>query len=129
MGMYIQGQWYHLFARPHVYRGKRLTDRLGAVLLQELVLSSIFSIHDPKTDARLKCAGGEKALEEIGALFHTHPAAIAFTLCPLTADDLTRAADEGFILPPKSTWIVPKIPYGLLIHQHQNDLNAGLIRH
>lgn len=58
MGMYIKGQWYHLFARPHVYQGKRITERLGAVLLQELVLSPIFSIHDPKTDARLKCAGG-----------------------------------------------------------------------
>lgn len=70
-------------------------------------------------DVRLKCAGEEKALEEIGALFHAHPAAIAFTLCPLTVDELTRVADEGYILPPKSTWIVPKIPYGLLIHQHR----------
>jgi uncharacterized protein (DUF1015 family) len=89
-----------------------------AIILQEWILAPFFGIGDPKTDSRLKCAGGEKALEEIGAFIHAHPRAIAFTLCPLTVNELISAADAGQILPPKSTWIVPKVPYGLLIHQH-----------
>lgn len=115
MGMYLDGEWYHLFLKP----GSAGTDQLDAAHLQELVLSPVFGIRDPRTDGRLKCAGGEKALEEMGAIFQAHPAAIAFTLCPLTTSQLVKAADAGQILPPKATWIVPKIPYGLLIYRHQ----------
>lgn len=112
MGMYFDGEWHHLLV-------KEMNTAFGAELLQEQVLSKIFGINDPKTDSRLKCAGGEKALEEIGAICQAHPAAIAFTLSPLTVAQLVAAADAGQILPPKSTWIVPKVPYGLLIHQHE----------
>ncbi|MDR3695397.1 DUF1015 family protein [Mucilaginibacter sp.] len=108
-GMCINGEWYHLKARDH-------SAYADAAILQERVLAPFFGISDPKTDSRLKCAGGEKALEEIGAIFQAHPGAIAFTLCPLSVAELVRAADAGRVLPPKSTWIVPKIPYGLLIH-------------
>jgi len=111
MGMYLHGQWYHLLA-------KDMNTPFGAEFLQHTILSGIFDITDPKTDSRLKCAGGEKALEEIGAICQAHPGAIAFTLSPLTVAQLVAAADAGQILPPKSTWIIPKVPYGLLIHQH-----------
>jgi uncharacterized protein (DUF1015 family) len=110
-GICLEGHWYHM-------RTKTRSGCPDATTLQEQVLAPFFGINDPKTDSRLKCAGGEKALEEIGAIFQAHPGAIAFTLCPLTVRDLICAADAGHILPPKSTWIVPKVPYGLLIHQH-----------
>lgn len=118
MGLCLEGDWYHLLAKAHIYEDKTEADRMDAAILQEQVLSKIFGIEDPKTDSRLKCAGGEKALEEIGAILQARPTAIAFTLCPLTVSGLISAADAGHILPPKSTWIVPKVPYGLLIHQH-----------
>jgi uncharacterized protein (DUF1015 family) len=118
MGLYLDRQWYHLLAKPHTYENKMEAKGLDATILQEQVLSRIFGITDPKTDKRLKCAGGEKALEEIGALFQAHPEAIAFTLSPLTIGELISAAEAGHILPPKSTWIVPKVPYGLLLHRH-----------
>jgi uncharacterized protein (DUF1015 family) len=110
-GMYLHGYWYHMLAKDR----KGLPD---AAILQERVLAPFFGITDPKKDDRLKCAGGERALEEIGALFQAHPGAVAFTLCPLSVGELVSAADEGQILPPKSTWIIPKVPYGLLINSH-----------
>jgi uncharacterized protein (DUF1015 family) len=57
-------------------------------------------------------------MEEIDAIIESHPDAIAFTISPLTVEQLIAVADAGEILPPKSTWIVPKIPYGLLLHNH-----------
>jgi len=111
MGMYLDGQWHHLLA-------KDMNTPFGAEFLQQNILSGIFYITDPKTDSRLKCAGGEKALEEISGICQAYPCAIAFTLSPMTVAELVAAADAGRILPPKSTWIIPKVPYGLLIHQH-----------
>jgi uncharacterized protein (DUF1015 family) len=118
LGLYLNGEWYHLLAKPHTYADRCAAESLDAAILQEQVLSKIFGIIDPKTDGRLKCAGGEKALEEIDTIMQAHPRAIAFTLCPLTIEQLIAVADAGQILPPKSTWIVPKVPYGLLIQQH-----------
>jgi uncharacterized protein (DUF1015 family) len=119
MGMCLENTWYHLQAKAHTYNNKDMIAGFDAAILQEFILEPVFGIADPKTDSRLKCAGGEKALEEIAALFQTHPGAIAFTLCPLSMEELTGAADAGLILPPKSTWIVPKVPYGLLIYKHE----------
>jgi uncharacterized protein (DUF1015 family) len=118
IGLYFNGKWYNLYAKPHTYIHKGAADNLDAAILQELVLAPVFGIADPKTDLRLKCAGGEKAMEEIVAIIDAHPEVIAFTICPLTVEQLIAVADAGEILPPKSTWIVPKIPYGLLLQHH-----------
>ena len=118
LGLYYNGKWYNLTARPHTYINKGAAAILDAAILQELVLGPVFGIDDPKIDPQLKCAGGEKAMEEIGAIMDMHPDAVAFTLCPLSVEQLIAVADAGEILPPKSTWIVPKIPYALLLHHH-----------
>jgi uncharacterized protein (DUF1015 family) len=118
IGMNVAGEWYHMLAKTHTYEDKSAVDSLDAAILQDQVFAQVFGITDPQRDSRLKCAGGEKALEEIGAIFQACSGAIAFTLCPLTVNQLVNIADEGGILPPKSTWIVPKVPYGLLLHQH-----------
>ncbi len=118
LGLYIHGDWFHMLAKPHTYENKSVAGSLDASILQDCVLSPVFGISDPKTDNKLKCAGGEKAMEEISALFQTYPTAICFTICPLTVDQLIKVSEAGHILPPKSTWIVPKIPYGLIMHKH-----------
>lgn len=46
------------------------------------------------------------------------PGKLLFTLAPLHIAEVLKAADAGVILPPKSTWIEPKIPYGLLMNRH-----------
>jgi uncharacterized protein (DUF1015 family) len=118
VGMYLGGNWYQLAAKPHTYINKGAAENIDAAILQEQVLGPIFGIIDPKTDPALKCAGGEKVMEEMDVIIKSNPNAIAFTLCPLTVTQLIAVADAGEILPPKSTWIDPKVPYGLLLHRH-----------
>jgi uncharacterized protein (DUF1015 family) len=113
MGMLINGSWYHLVAK------NGLADRVDAALLQDLVLAPVFGIADPATDPRLKCLGGKGALTELLTFCNADPAAIAFTLAPLSIKELIRVADAGEVLPPKSSWIDPKVPYGLLLYHNQ----------
>jgi uncharacterized protein (DUF1015 family) len=122
IGMRIAGQWFRLTVKPSCYLDKTVSASLDASLLQELVFGPVFGIIDPKSDPRLKCAGGPHAFEQIALICKERPDAIVFTLSPITPEELIQVADAGEMLPPKSTWINPKIPYGLLIHQHtQND--------
>jgi uncharacterized protein (DUF1015 family) len=115
-GMYMEGKWFSI--APRKIPGNGITASLDASILQEQVLAPIFGIADPGTDLRLKCIGGEMAMEELQALLETNPHAIAFTLCPMTVNQLVAVADAGEILPPKSSWIDPKVPYGLLMHRY-----------
>jgi uncharacterized protein (DUF1015 family) len=116
MGMFAFGEWYHL--APKVIP-KSLLASLDATILQKQLLAPVFGITDPGIDNRLKCIGGEKAMEEISLMLTEHKEAFAFTLCPLTAAQLIAVSDAGETLPPKSTWIDPKIPYGLLIRKNE----------
>ena len=115
-GMYMEGKWFNIAPRKIPENG--ITASLDASILQEQVLAPIFGIADPGSDQRLKCIGGEMAMEELQALLETNPHAIAFTVCPMTVNQLVAVADAGEILPPKSTWIDPKVPYGLLMHRY-----------
>ena len=120
IGMFFQGNWYHLKAKPNTYSYCANPNILDVSILQDYILSPLFHITDPATDPRLKHAGGEKAMSEMEDLFKDNPDAIGFTLCPVTVEQLCHAADNGINLPPKSTWIDPKIPYGLLLYKHQS---------
>ena len=111
MGMLIGGTWYHLKPR---FPG----HQADAAILQEQVLKPLLGVGDPETDVRLKCVGGATAMEEIIETAMLHPTAIAFTLCPLTVEQLMHTADAGAVLPPKATWTDPKIPYGLMMYKH-----------
>lgn len=115
IGMLLEGQWYHLMPKTYCCGD---TSDLDAEILQKHLLEPVFGITDPRTDHRLKYAGGENALDEIGLIARAHPEAVAFTLCPLDVEQLISAAERNQVLPPKATWIAPKVPYGLLIHHH-----------
>ncbi len=117
IGMYAAGEWYEL--KPRFIPRESFASTLDASILQEQLLAPVFGIDDPVNDKRLKCIGGAGAIDEIHDLLVQRPDGIAFTLCPLSVDQLIRVADAGEILPPKSTWIDPKIPYGLLLYQHK----------
>jgi uncharacterized protein (DUF1015 family) len=119
-GLYFDGEWFELRAKPKCHAGSHGAVALDVAILQDKVLAPLFGVCDPATDARLKHAGGEHALAEMALLFRPNPHAIGFTLCPLTLTELVAAADEGVNIPPKSTWIDPKVPYGLLINCHLN---------
>lgn len=119
IGMCLENRWYELQLKDN--------SSLDVVALQEQILSPLFQLIDPRTDKRLKCVGGEYAMEELNGILKAVPAAIGFTLCPMTVTDLMTAATANQILPPKSTWIDPKVPYGLLMYQHSfsgKDISA-----
>ncbi|MDB5031098.1 DUF1015 family protein [Mucilaginibacter sp.] len=119
IGLYLNCNWYKLLPKPNTYAHKTLADSIDAAILQDRILAPLFGITDPKTDKRLKCIGGRQAIEELLTFIAGHPYVVAFTLCPLTVEELIAVADAGNILPPKSTWIDPKVPYGLILYQHQ----------
>lgn len=115
-GMYLDGNWYLLLASPDICLGENPLAVLDVTILQDHILSTFLNIADPRTDPRISYTGGLQPLNDLISKVDRGEYAIAFTVYPTTIDQLIRVADEGEVMPPKSTWFEPKFQVGLLIH-------------
>ena len=115
-GMYLQGTWYRLEAKPAIYEKADLIGKLDVSILQDHLLGSVLGIKDPRTDDRIKFVGGIRGMDELERMVDQLGYAVAFSLCPPGISELIRIADAGMIMPPKSTWFEPKLRSGLFVH-------------
>ena len=116
IGLYIGGQWFHLKAWPDVYEKKDIVGQLDVQILHEKVLSPVLGIKDERRDPRISFVGGNRSLKELGELAEKE-GGIAFAMYPTSVEDLMQIADEGKLMPPKSTWFEPKLRSGIFIHK------------
>jgi uncharacterized protein (DUF1015 family) len=115
-GMYLQGTWYRLEAKPAIYEKADLIGKLDVSILQDHLLGSVLGIKDPRTDDRIKFVGGIRGMDELERMVDQLGYAVAFSLFPPGISELIRIADAGMIMPPKSTWFEPKLRSGLFVH-------------
>ena len=102
MGMYLGNQWYALTVRKE-YESDDPIEGLDVSILQREVLAPVLGITDPKTDSRIGFIGGIRGLSELERRVHTDCKA-AFAMYPTSIEELYRVADQGLLMPPKSTW-------------------------
>ena len=114
-GMYLAGSWYSLNAKENSFPND-LIGILDVSILQENILSSILGIRDLRTDNRIDFVGGIRGLKELERRVDSGQMKLAFSLYPVSMDQLFDIADSGQIMPPKSTWFEPKLRDGLLTH-------------
>ncbi len=115
-GMYLEGAWYRLEAKPEIYAKADLIGKLDVSILQDQLLGPVLGIADPRTDERIKFVGGVRGMNELERMVDHLGYAAAFSLCPPGIADLVDIADAGMIMPPKSTWFEPKLRSGLFVH-------------
>ena len=116
-GMYLEGAWLLLEAKPGTYDINDPVAQLDVSILQNNLLSPILGIGDPRTDKRIDFVGGIRGLQTLADRVDSGEMAVAFSMYPTTMDDLMDIADAGAIMPPKSTWFEPKLRSGLFIHK------------
>lgn len=111
--MFLDGRWWRLSVPP-------LTDdpvgRLDVQALQDRVLGPLLGIDDPRTSKRITFVGGIRGTAPLEAAVRAGDAAVAFSLAPVTPEQLLSVADAGRTMPPKSTWFEPKLRSGLFVH-------------
>jgi uncharacterized protein (DUF1015 family) len=115
VSMFLDGSWYTIElgeAAPTA----AATDRLDVSRLQNLLLHPLLGIEDPRSSTRIDFVGGLRGPGELERAVQSGRAAVAFSMYPVSVDDLMSIADAGGIMPPKSTWFEPKLRDGLLSH-------------
>ena len=116
VSMYLAGKWYVLDMTGAKPADDSRASGLDVALLQRHVLEDLLGIGDIRTDKRVDFVGGARGTAGLERAVDSGEAAVAFSLFPVTVDDLMAISDAGGIMPPKSTWFEPKLRDGLLIH-------------
>jgi uncharacterized protein (DUF1015 family) len=114
-GMYLEGQWYILASR----KGTWTDDPIGVLdvsILSTNILDKILDIKDQRTDKRIDFVGGIRGLKELEKRVNSGEMKVAFSIYPVTIEQLFAISDSGNVMPPKSTWFQPKLRDGLLTH-------------
>lgn len=114
--MYVDGKWYSLKIKNAHFNSQDPIDSLDAAILTNYILSPIFDIHDLKTDKRIAFIPGIKGSKELKKQVDEGKASVAFGLYPVTMEHLKWIADTNNIMPPKSTWVEPKMRSGLIVY-------------
>ncbi|HXB41332.1 MAG TPA: DUF1015 domain-containing protein [Bacteroidia bacterium] len=114
--MYMDGKWYELKAKPEICGSDDAVKKLDASILSDHILAPILGIDDLRTNKRVAFVPGVKGAEELKEKVDSGKYAIAFGLFPVSMTDLKHIADINGIMPPKTTWVEPKIRSGLVIY-------------
>src|SRR5690606_37191936 len=97
--MYIDKQWYLLKARDSVLASlsleKSVGEKLDVSILQNFLLNPVLGIDDPRTNNRIDFIGGIRGTKELEKLVDSGKAAVAFSLYPVSLNDLMNISDAG----------------------------------
>lgn len=113
VSMYLGGKWYGLTLKPEAKADP--VSRLDVSILQDKFLAPVLGIENVRTSKRIDFVGGIRGTGELVKRVDAE-GGVAFSLYPVTLDQLMDISDAGQIMPPKSTWFEPKLRSGLFIH-------------
>lgn len=112
--LYLEGKWYE--CAMQVSGPVSMIDSLDVSVLQDQVLVPFLGITDSRGDARLQYLGGARPIRDLMAKVDSGEFIAAIAMQPVDVQTVCAIADDGGIMPPKSTWFEPKLLSGLLIH-------------
>ena len=115
ISMYIRGTWYSLVALPENIE-QDCVSKLDPAILSNNILAPILNITDEKTDKNISFESGTTPLSIIANKIDSGEYEIAFILKPISISALKEVADNNRFMPPKSTYIEPKLRSGLTIY-------------
>ncbi|GAB4260377.1 MAG: DUF1015 domain-containing protein [Vicingaceae bacterium] len=119
IAMLLEGNWYKLTPLNKLLKTKKVADKLDVALINNYLLTPIFNIKDFKKDKKVQYKEGSKGFQTVEKAINNDPRKIGFVFYEVTPKDLKKVADNNETMPPKSTWIEPKLRSGLTIF----DLN------
>jgi len=116
IGMYLEGEWFKLSPKMGSFDPSDPVGHLDAEILSRNILDPVFGIRDLKSDNRVDFAPGTLGLDFLERKVNSGEFQVAFCLFPVSVEQIKQVSDEGKTMPPKSTYIEPKLRSGLTIY-------------
>ena len=91
--------------------------RLGVSILFNNILFPILNIKDERKTDKMEFLPNNTDFSEVKNKINSKSFDIAFILKPITINEIKKVADKNKYMPPKSTYIEPKLRSGLTIYK------------
>ena len=115
--MYLDGEFYSLYLRKSRYNFKTSLDALDPQILYNTILQPILGIEDLRNDVRIDYVNGKKDIINVKERIDNNEFAVGFGMVPVDINEMKHIADDGLKMPPKSTFIEPKLRSGVTIYE------------
>lgn len=115
--MYLDGEFYSLYLRKSLYKFTDALSTLDTQILYKTILEPVLGIKDLRNDRRIEYGYGKHNVIKMKNLIDEGKFTVGFSLLPVTVKEMKNIADEGLKMPPKSTYIEPKLNSGLTIYE------------
>ncbi|MAQ76146.1 MAG: hypothetical protein CL613_07425, partial [Aquimarina sp.] len=115
--MYLEGEFYSLYLRKTQYNFENALEELDAQLLYKTILQPILGIEDLRTNTRIEYSDGKKDIVFLKSKVDSGEFKVGFGLYPASTEQMKKIADQNLTMPPKSTFISPKLRSGITIYE------------
>jgi uncharacterized protein (DUF1015 family) len=119
ISMYLGGNFYSLHVKHDLRKKLSLINDLDHYLLEEYILKIILSIEDAKTTDKITYLKGNSGIEgilDIKEKVDSGEFKVGFGIHPVSFNDLIKVSDNKTVMPPKCTYIEPKLITALIMY-------------
>ncbi|MBT8223761.1 MAG: DUF1015 family protein, partial [Eudoraea sp.] len=120
--MYLDGEFYSLYLRKSVYTFTDALSKLDTQILFKTILKPVLGIKDLRNDKRIQYGFGKHNALRMKDAIDRGEFEVGFGLMPVNMDEIKAVADAGLVMPPKSTYIEPKLRSGLAVYNISDRL-------
>jgi len=115
--MYMDGDFYSLYLRKNVLPLDDPLSNLDTHILFKTILEPVLGIKDLRNDKRIQYGYGKHNVLRMKTEIDKGNFVVGFNLVPITIDEIKAIADAQLVMPPKSTFIEPKLKSGIAIYE------------
>ncbi|WP_031425716.1 DUF1015 domain-containing protein [Flavimarina sp. Hel_I_48] len=115
--MYLDGRFYSLKLRKGHRNFENALEALDAQILYTTILKPLLNIKDLRSDTRISYGKGNNDMIRVKEQVDSGTYAVGFSMPPATITQIKDIADADLKMPPKSTYIRPKLRSGVTIYE------------
>ena len=91
---------------------------LDVARLETEIFPALFGIENSRVDSRISFLRGDTQPEVLNELLNEGKVGWIFEVAPNTMEQIQKVADAGLVMPPKSTWVEPKLMTGMMVMRY-----------
>ncbi len=114
VGLYDSKSWWRLVPRHGTFDPNDAAQDIDADIVQRRFFTEVLHVEDARDD-RLTFVGANRDAQWLQAQVDSGRFRLAVTLPPVTMRQFIDVCLQDKLMPPKSTWFVPKIRCGLVM--------------
>ena len=118
IGLYLNGNWHLITLKNVLLKKLSYKEKLNSQIVSDFILKPILNIPDLRKDKRVEFISGLNTNHQVIKKIEKNSNAILLKLFPHKMEEIIQIADLNQIMPPKSTWIEPKLRSGITIYEY-----------